>query len=344
MATFSMDSEWESGESGTETLQIRGGGYSSLQEDSDTTSSDGEELMVDAAVNEAEQVASGSVVKKRRLKPEEIRTRGQGALEGYFIKIDSENKEEDDYDFVSFPWVESLVARTRSIYADEKTISAFVDCRDVVDGNLLGNVECTWMLEDDRVCSRVPSVECRPFVLKALVLEMKKQRLANAEKDKAGASLSIVATEIVAPSSSVFAARKRIRAEKAPILVTGQASTDKGASPGEGKLKVKAAEEKYNIDFQQLNSDAARSYGLGFEQALVQVKHFNPAADVSECDPLKELVNNVLMDLGDDEEELVLVGGHNDEEVVDSQGAETNKPPEESDKVGNEEQGNAPLV
>ncbi|KAJ1375763.1 shikimate transporter [Sesbania bispinosa] len=134
-----MDSEWESGESEMETLQIPGGGNSSLPEDSDAGSSDSEEQGVETAVNKAERVGFGSVVKKRR--------------------------DEDDYDFVSFPWVESLVARTRSIYADEKTISAFVDCRDVVDGNFPGNVECTWMMEDDRVCSRVPSAECRPFVL-----------------------------------------------------------------------------------------------------------------------------------------------------------------------------------
>ncbi|KAJ1381720.1 hypothetical protein SESBI_44905 [Sesbania bispinosa] len=115
MAAFSMDSEWESGGSETESLQILGGGYSSLHGDSDAASSDGEELVVETAVNEAEQVASGSVAKKRRLKPEEIRTRGQGTLEGYFIKIDSENKEEDDYDFVSFPWVE-LVGGSYPVY------------------------------------------------------------------------------------------------------------------------------------------------------------------------------------------------------------------------------------
>ncbi|KAJ1393389.1 adenylosuccinate lyase, partial [Sesbania bispinosa] len=109
------------------------------------------------------------------------------------------------------------------------------------------------------------------------------------------------------------------------------------------KLKVKAVEEKYNIDFQQLNFDAARSYGLGFEQALTQVKHFNPTVDVSECDPLKELVNNVLVDLDDGEEEHVSADGINDEEVADSQGPEVVKPIEESNRVGNEEQGNAPV-
>ncbi|KAJ1406381.1 hypothetical protein SESBI_25126 [Sesbania bispinosa] len=160
-----MDSEWGSEDSEMEILQMQRGGCSSLQEDSDATSSDDEELMVDTAADEAEPAASVPVAKRKRLKPEKIRTRGQGALEGYFIKIDSESNEEDDYDFVSFPWVESLVARTRSIYADEKTISAFVDSRDVMDGNLPGNVECSWMMEDDQVCSRVPSAECRPFVL-----------------------------------------------------------------------------------------------------------------------------------------------------------------------------------
>ncbi|KAJ1406380.1 F-box/kelch-repeat protein [Sesbania bispinosa] len=112
----------------------------------------------------------------------------------------------------------------------------------------------------------------------------------------------------------------------------------------EEKLKVKAAEEKHTIDFQQLNSDAARSYGPGFEQALVQVKHFNPTTDVSECDPLKELGNDVIVYLGDGEVELVSVGGNNDEEIVDSQGGKINKPAEDSGKMGNEEQGDAPLI
>ncbi|KAJ1396310.1 putative Niemann-Pick C1 protein [Sesbania bispinosa] len=46
----------------------------------------------------------------------------------------------------------------------------------------------------------------------------------------------------------------------------------------EENLKVKVAKEKYNSNFQQLNANVARSYGLGFEQALAQVKHFNPTA------------------------------------------------------------------
>ncbi|KAJ1436568.1 hypothetical protein SESBI_04182 [Sesbania bispinosa] len=469
MDSLLVGSECNNEDSDVEVLGMKVGGGSSLFEDSDAAQED-----YDAASSGAEESA-GAVA--------------AGDVE----QIDSESKEEDDYDFFSFPWVESLVARTRSIYADEKTISAFVDSRDVVDGNLPGNVECSWMMEDDRVYSRVSSPECRPFVL------MKRQRLANAEKDKVGVSSSTFAPELpllspaqtVAPSSSVPAPWKRSRTEKALVPVTGQAYADKGGTPGEGlvdifqgftvssvdirslwdhrfdvgsiidkhltlrndvkrlekkgdrsahvmlqvfgaqmaflgrylelksknektthsdlgdkvailetklqgyeemktkvaglegkvallgqentklkedkntaeksltdmtverdslkiglneeKLKVKAAEEKYTVDFQQLNSDAAQSYGLGFEQALIQVKHFNPMADVSKCDPLKELVNGALVDLGDGEEEPVSVGVHNEEEVVDSQGGEINKPAEDSDKVGNEEQGDAPL-
>ncbi|KAJ1381516.1 F-box/kelch-repeat protein [Sesbania bispinosa] len=108
--------------------------------------------------------------------------------------------------------------------------------------------------------------------------------------------------------------------------------------------KVKVAVEKYSTDFQQFNFDAARSYGLGFEQALVQAKHFNPTADVSNCDPLKELVNNVLVDLGDGEEENFSTGGFNDEEVADLQGPDVIKPTEESNRVGNEEHVDAPAV
>ncbi|KAJ1403784.1 F-box/kelch-repeat protein [Sesbania bispinosa] len=112
----------------------------------------------------------------------------------------------------------------------------------------------------------------------------------------------------------------------------------------EEKLKVKATEDKYNADFQQLNSDAARSYGLGFEQALIQVKHFNPTVDVSECDPLKELVNNALVDLGDSEEEVRSVDKQNNEEVADSQDPEAVRPTEKISRVENEEQGDAPLA
>ncbi|KAJ1409696.1 hypothetical protein SESBI_22515 [Sesbania bispinosa] len=77
---------------------------------------------------------------------------------------------------------------------------------------------------------------------------------------------------------------------------------------------------------------------------LKLAKHFNPTVDVSNCDPLKELANNVLVDLGDGEEENVSVGGLNDEEVIDSQEPEVIKPTEKSNRVGNEEQGNSPAV
>ncbi|KAJ1391824.1 hypothetical protein SESBI_36333 [Sesbania bispinosa] len=437
-----MDSEWENEGSEMEAFHMQRGGCSPLQEDFDDTISE-------VTAEEAEPTTSVPVAKRKRLKPEEVCTRGHGALEGYFIKIDSERREEYDYDFVSFPWVESLVARTRSIYSDKRTISAFVDSRDVVEGNLPGNVECSWMMEDDRVCSHqmAPKLD-----KKALVLEMKRQRLAKAEKDKVGVSSSTVApeppiltiTQLVVPSSSVAAPRKQSRTEKTLVPVTGQTS-DKGDTPGKGvveifqpytgssvemaflgrylelksknekmthfdlgdkvadletklqgyeemktkvvelegrvallgqentklkedkitaekslvdmtserdllklgldkeKLRVKATQEKYTIDFQQLNFDAAKSYGLGFEQALVQAKHFNPTVDISECDPLKELVNGVLVDLGEGEEDHGSSGPDNEEEIVDSQGGEINKPTEDSNRAGNEEQGDVPL-
>ncbi|KAJ1403215.1 hypothetical protein SESBI_27490 [Sesbania bispinosa] len=133
--------------------------------------------------------------------------------------------------------------------------------------------------------------------------------------------------------------------EEMKMKVVGPVERDSlKASLDAEKLKVKAAEEKYNTDFQQLNSDVARSYDLGFEHALAQAKHFNPTADVSNCDPLKELANNVLVDLGDGKEENVSAGGLNDEEVVDSQGPEAIKLTEESNRVSKEEQGNALAV
>ncbi|KAJ1417403.1 hypothetical protein SESBI_16672 [Sesbania bispinosa] len=545
-----------------EILGEREGGSSSLFEDSDAVtggsdaeSSDGGEPDVDVTVADEEQVVVPAA-KKRRLKPEEIRTRGSGDREGYFIRIDSESKKEDEYDFVSFPWVEELVARTKSIYTDEKTIIAFVDSRDVVDGNLPGNVECTWMMEDDRVCSRVSSDDCRPFVFarplglipinsqrkrkiliayaqsfkhfkdhffrlnseegvdsaaltkeeaievkflkdlpplrciklirfgddpvklkafmdqmapkldkKALMLEMKRQRLASANKEKIGASSSTAAPELpniggiqtLEPTSSVGGGRKRGWTEQTPPTLAGQATAEKGANPEEGlvdtfqsftgsstdirslwdtrfdfgsiidenltlrsdvrrldkkgdrsahvmlqvfgaqttflgrylelkaknektkhsglndkvteleakllgyeemKMKIagiegrvallgqentklkedkstteqgladmtterdslKSAEEKYATDFRKLNSDAAHSYRLGFEQALIQIKHFNPEADTSGCDPMKEVVNNALVDLGEGDEDPGSADPDNEEEIGDSQG------------------------
>ncbi|KAJ1429981.1 Cys-tRN [Sesbania bispinosa] len=401
-----MGSECNSEDSDVEVLGMRMGSYSSLLEDSDAAqgasdaaSSDVGEPEVNVAAADEEQVFVVPAAKKRRLKPEEIRTRNSGVLEGYFIRINSESKEEDEYDFVSFPWVEDLVARTKSIYTGEKPISAFVDSRDVVDGNLPGNVECTWMMEDDGVCSRVPFSDCRTFVRrkrkiliayaqsfkhfkdhffrlrseegvdsaalsreekievkflkelpplrciklirfgddpvklkafmdqmapkmdkKALMLEMKKQRLASADKGKVGAISFTVAPELsnaggiqtVAPTSSVAGGRKGGRTEKTSPTLAGQALVDKGVNPGEGL-------------------------------ALVQIKHFNPEADISGCDPMKELVNNVLVDLGEGEEDPGSADHGNEEEIVDSQGGEVNKLAEDSDKAGNEEQGDSPL-
>ncbi|KAJ1381517.1 putative GPI-anchored cell surface glycoprotein [Sesbania bispinosa] len=65
---------------------------------------------------------------------------------------------------------------------------------------------------------------------KALVLEMKRKRLANGEKDKVGAGSSTVAPvtsqismhEVAVPSSSVSAPRKRSRTEKTPANMVGK--------------------------------------------------------------------------------------------------------------------------
>ncbi|KAJ1383100.1 hypothetical protein SESBI_43695 [Sesbania bispinosa] len=531
-------SESDSESSDFEILGENGSGSSSAYEESDAAGegSDAEAFGGgETAANMVEAVEEEAIVpvaKKRRLRPEEIRTRGSGDLVGYFIRMDSESKKEDEYDFISFPWVKELVATTRSIYTDEKTISAFVDSRDVVDGNLPGNVKCTWMMEDDRVCSRVSSDDCRPFVLvlsrplglipinsqckrkiliayapsfkyfkdhffrlrseegkpeyfrdesgklkfplywshcpvgilgidsaaltkeeaievkflkglpplrciklirfgddpvklktfmdqmapkldkKTLMLEMKRQRLAAANKEKVGASSSVAAPELpniepiqtVAPTSLVVGSRKRGRNDKTPLSVTGHASEKKDAQGDkvanleakllgyeemktkvaelEGrvallgqentklkedkttaekglldmtserdslktgleneKLKIKSVEERYTLDFKQLNSDAAKSYGLGFEQALAQAKHFNPNIEVSGCDPLKKIVKGVLVDLGVGDEEDGSVTPENREEIGDSQGGDFDKPADDIYGVGDEDQGNAP--
>ncbi|KAJ1418156.1 Clp protease ClpP [Sesbania bispinosa] len=124
---------------------------------------------------------------------------------------------------------------------------------------------------------------------------MKRQCLANAKKDKVGAGSStdvpvasnVAVKEVVVHSSSVVASRKHGRTERASATVAEQSLKDMTVERDslktglyKEKLKVKAAEEKYNTDFQQLNVDARRSYGLGFEKALIQAKHFNPIVDV----------------------------------------------------------------
>ncbi|KAJ1442510.1 4-hydroxybenzoyl-CoA reductase subunit alpha [Sesbania bispinosa] len=87
-----VGSECNSEDSDVEVLGMRMGSYSSLLEDSDATqgdsdaaSSDVGEPEVNAAAVDEEKVAVVPAAKKRRLKPEEIRTRDSGVLEGYFI-------------------------------------------------------------------------------------------------------------------------------------------------------------------------------------------------------------------------------------------------------------------
>ncbi|KAJ1409894.1 hypothetical protein SESBI_22363 [Sesbania bispinosa] len=433
MADCGSDSERESGSGGSATtsLQIPGSMDSFLHVDYGMISSDVAEPTVETIVSRRKWKVSGSASEKRRLKPEELRVIQLG----------------DDP----------------------------VKLKDFMD-------------------QMAPQLD-----RKALALEMKRQCLASAEKDKAGVGSStvvpvasnVVVTEVVVPSNSATAPRKRSRTEKTPVSATGQASTDKGVCPegglvdvfqtftgigadirslwdnrfdvvsvidshltlrsdvkrldkrgdrsahvmlqvygaqmaflgrylklkakneqaqhsdlgqkvvdletqlagyeemkmkvvglegkvallsqenvklkedkkivekslkdmtverdslkvgiNEEKLKVKTVEEKYETDFQQLNFEVAKSYGLCFEQDFIQVKHFNPTADVSNCDSLKELINNKLVDLGDGEEENGSADGLNNEEVVDSQGLEANKSAEEVNEVRNEEQGNGPV-
>ncbi|KAJ1418157.1 ATP-binding protein [Sesbania bispinosa] len=85
MAGCSLDFEWESGGSATTSLQVLGSIDSSLHADSEAASSDGVEPVVETTVNRGKRKAFGFVSGKRRLKPEELRTRGEGEFEGYFI-------------------------------------------------------------------------------------------------------------------------------------------------------------------------------------------------------------------------------------------------------------------
>ncbi|KAJ1388221.1 AcrB/AcrD/AcrF family protein [Sesbania bispinosa] len=100
MAYCGLDSEWESGSRGSATtsLQIPGSTDSSLHVDSGTISLDAAEPAVETVVSREKQKVSGPASGKRRLKLEELRIRGEGELQGYFIKIYSENKEEHEYD------------------------------------------------------------------------------------------------------------------------------------------------------------------------------------------------------------------------------------------------------
>ncbi|KAJ1417061.1 growth arrest-specific protein 8-like [Sesbania bispinosa] len=243
------------------------------------------------------------------------------------------------------------------------------DSRDVVDGDLPGNVECTWMMEDDRVCSHQMALKLDK---KALMLEMKRQRLAAAEKEKIGASSSVAVPEsalgdkvasLEAKLLGYEEMKTKVAGLEGRVALLGQENTklkeDKTTAEqsllemtserdslktdlDKARLTVKSLEEKYIVDFNQLNSDAAKSYGLGFEQALAQAKHFNPSIDVSGCDPLKEIMKGVLVDLGDDNEEDGSATPENQEEIGDSQG-DVDKPNDDVGGVGNEDQGNAPV-
>ncbi|KAJ1435155.1 hypothetical protein SESBI_05085 [Sesbania bispinosa] len=108
-------------------------------------------------------------------------------------------------------------------------------------------------------------------------------------------------------------------------------------SLNEKKIKSRVAEMKYDTDFKQLNIDVARSYDLGFNQALEQAKFFNPSADMSNCDFLKELVKGVLVVLGNDEDEDANADISSSEKVVDSQSPEISNPTEDMNTVTNED-------
>ncbi|KAJ1387720.1 hypothetical protein SESBI_39707 [Sesbania bispinosa] len=368
--------------------------------------------------------AFASVSGKKRLRPEELRTCGERELEG-----SEEGKPEffkDNSGNLKFPlcWSPCPV---RILGVD----SAALSVGEMVEVKFLKEIpplKCMKLIRlgDDPVKLKNFMDQMAPKLdRKALSLEMKRQRLASAEKDKVGVGSStvvpvasnVIVTEVVVPSSSAVVPCKHSRTEKTPATAACQASTDKGVCQEEGlvdakneqaqhsdlgqkvvdletrlagyeemkmkvvglegkvallgqdnvklkedkkiveqslkdmtaerdslrvgldqeKLKVKTAEEKYETDFQQLNAEAARSYGLGFEQALIQFKHFNPTVDVSDCVFLKELINNKLVDLRDGGEENGSADGLDNEEVADLQGPKVNKPAEEVNEAGNEE-------
>ncbi|KAJ1387152.1 hypothetical protein SESBI_40230 [Sesbania bispinosa] len=171
---------------------------------------------------------------------------------------------------------------------------------------------------------------------------MKWQRIANAEKAKVGAG-----TSTVAPSSpTVIGEDVTVPSFSATVSqFEGYDHRERDSlqsSLSEEKLKFKATEEKYDVDFQQLNVGAAQSYGLGFKQALIQAKFFNPnAVDISSCDSLKELINGTLVELEDGDEEDGCVSNPTNEEIVDSQSPDVMNPTEETNIAANEDQGNA---
>ncbi|KAJ1394182.1 hypothetical protein SESBI_34407 [Sesbania bispinosa] len=426
----------------------------------------GGETMVNM-VETVEEVAIVPVAKKRRLRPEEIRTRGSGDLAGYFLRINYESKKEDESEEgkpeffkdesgkLKFPlyWSPCPVG----ILGIDSTTLTKEETVEVKFLKGLPPLRCIKLIRfgDDPVKLKTFMDQMAPKLdKKALMLEMKRQRLAAANKEKVGASSSVAASELpnIEPSKllllparadvrsiwdhrfdvgsvidehltlksdvkrlekkgdqsahvmlQVYGAqiaflgrylesksksekssqsdlgdkvasleakllgyeemKTRVAGLEGRVALLGQENTklkeDKTTAEKslldmiserdslktdleKAKLTIKSVEEKYTLDFKQLNSDAAKSYGLGFERALAQAKHFNPNIDVSGCDPLKEIMKGVLVDLGEGDEEDGSGTPENREEIGDSQGGDFEKPTDDIDGVGNEDQGNAP--
>ncbi|KAJ1399580.1 hypothetical protein SESBI_30228 [Sesbania bispinosa] len=97
------------------------------------------------------------------------------------------------------------------------------------------------------------------------------------------------------------------------------------------------AKEKFDTNLKQLNVDVARSYDSGFTPALEWVKFFNPDADVSGCNALKELVNGVFVNLGGNKGEGDEDGESSSEGMVVSQIPDVGKPTENIIPMMNED-------
>ncbi|KAJ1400033.1 hypothetical protein SESBI_29869 [Sesbania bispinosa] len=78
---------------------------------------------------------------------------GSGSLRGYILKINSEKKEEKSYDFVNFSWVDPTIAGIISVYKSPEETVAFTEEYDFVRKYFLGIVECSWCVDNDRLCS-----------------------------------------------------------------------------------------------------------------------------------------------------------------------------------------------
>ncbi|KAJ1442770.1 hypothetical protein SESBI_00650 [Sesbania bispinosa] len=57
---------------------------------------------------------------------------GSGSLRGYVLKVDSEEKDEADYDFVHYSWVDASIIETSSIYQSSEATMAFTEKNDFV--------------------------------------------------------------------------------------------------------------------------------------------------------------------------------------------------------------------